>query len=124
MKISNNYQPNFQAGYISKEANELLAKRMKAGEFIAAQEKFFNTFKDSKINVKLDTIDKKSNRFDAILFFNTGKQDPSKDDFFAYLREDKFILLFKNPQKFLNKVYKVFYEQAVPFEKNGYKKVY
>ena len=124
MKISNNYQPSFQAGYMTKDAAELLAHRMKSGEFIAAQEKFFNTFKDSKINVTLGTISDGGDRFNAILSYNTDKKEPIKDVFFKYIEETLFSSIFKSPEKFLNKVYKVFHEEAVPFEKNGYRNLY
>lgn len=121
MRITNNYQPNFKAGVITRQASELMAKRMDSGKFIALMEKFERTFKDSKFKVTLDVANGKSRRLDAMISFNAGKKYGCYDEFFRYIEEGSLSSIFRSPEKFVNKLIKTYKESAVPFENNGFR---
>ena len=117
MEIKNNYQPNFKSAVITKRANEVLSNRLKAGEFVALQEKFTDRFKDSDIFVKLDTISQDSSRLDAIISYNSGKKNVDKGEFCEYLEESILASIFKSPAKFIEKIYNTYEQKIVPFIK-------
>ena len=123
MQISNNYQPNFKSGKITKNANELLSKRMKSGEFIAFQDEFSKLYKNSKFSVLIDTADTDKTRLDAMISYNNNKKIPENDAFFRYIEEGLWASIFRSPKKFFEKVHDIYQKAAVPFENNGFKRV-
>jgi hypothetical protein len=119
MEITNNYQPNFKSACITKQAKELLNLRLNAEKCSDLQENFLNKFKDSKIAIKLDTTDKNSSRLDATMSYRQGKDN----EFFEYIEESSFASIFRSPAKFIEKIYNLYEQKAIPFINNGYKHI-
>lgn len=123
MQVTNNYQPSFKAGLITKRASEVMAEIMPLEELTALQDKFIKTFKDSNINVRIDKASRNKQRLDAMMSFNHGKFNPDFDEFFIYIEERLLSSIFRSPEKFINRIIKVYNKKAVPFIENGYKEV-
>jgi len=117
-----NYQPNFRAVRFDAEALELIAKRVPSGKFQSIIDSFKNRFKDSGMNIRIGVVRHKLfNRLDAMIHFNNDEKHIGKDVFFEHIEEGIFKSKFTSPEKFLKKVSKIFKQDAVPFENNGYK---
>ena len=101
MQINLNQNPtNFKSVTITKDALKEMSKRLTAGEFTIGLEKFKEKYANSPVDLKIDVLDKKNTRLDAML---SCEKNGTKA--FTYFTEKLYsYLLDLNPKRFLKKV--------------------
>ena len=96
--------------YISDKAMQVMAKRMKSGEFVKQTEKFLTKTEEHPVGISIDTVGN-SRRLKATCYSDI-------DDKVCVIYKENFFQALFSPKKLLKKVFRASSKIERIFEKN------
>ena len=105
MQITNNYQPNFRAARIDKDAIEVLSKRLKPEELQPFINKFMKKHDSAEYDIVLGALSKDKFQLDACITYDKEN--------FRHISEGIFSSLLRKPKSFMKKINRMMGEDVV-----------
>ena len=104
MQVTNCSNQNFKGLSFSPNALKSMSERIPAGKFISVQESLSKKYKNSPLDIVIDTTTQESIRLCAKIKQNTLNK--IRKMIIPYIEEDCFSCIFCNPEKFFSKLCK------------------
>jgi hypothetical protein len=102
MQITNNSNQSFKALSFTPKALKSLSERMPAGKFMSEQERLVNMYKDSPLDIVVDTTSQESIRLCAKI--RQSSSNKIKKMIPQYIEEDVFSSIFNRTESFFKKL--------------------